>query len=380
MARYYKLLNTLLEDTSLLPEDKQVLIGASQDIRNAIKAHVAARIRNAQKDLPVEERIQLEPRFRRQGSFVYHTINKPAHVPPQQMDLDDGCYFPMTLVENKPQQFASVLFKVVEEALVPLCKEHGWKMQPMNACIRVGISKDMHIDIPIYAIPDDQFGAIVEVMEAMSSNVRAFSEPPLIDKDKVNLAHRKEGWKVSDPVLVKNWVLAQLDAYKEQIRSVWRLMKAWRDQQELKLSSLYLMACVADIYDHHYDDIPQRIDEAFAFVVDKMPHTLRKVMPSPGDATEKPLSQRIDEDDPNVRSDAQAHFLAMGNDLKGLERVGNAGEARSILVRYFGERVTDDLTQITIPQQPPETARNTVLGVAPISQELPDRSQEHRFG
>ncbi|WP_327211829.1 MULTISPECIES: cyclic GMP-AMP synthase DncV-like nucleotidyltransferase [Pseudomonas syringae group] len=31
-----------------------------------------------------------KPRFFTQGSWAYKTLNSPAHMPPQQSDVDDG--------------------------------------------------------------------------------------------------------------------------------------------------------------------------------------------------------------------------------------------------------------------------------------------------
>ena len=50
----------------------------------------------------------ISPNFFTQGSWGYKTINRPTHVPPQQTDMDDGCYLPMTFVRGtNPKRAAS---------------------------------------------------------------------------------------------------------------------------------------------------------------------------------------------------------------------------------------------------------------------------------
>ena len=62
----------------------------------------------------------VRPRFFTQGSFAYRTINDPAWTPPQQMDLDDGTYLPMTFVQGaKPSVAAAAFFTIVDRALRP---------------------------------------------------------------------------------------------------------------------------------------------------------------------------------------------------------------------------------------------------------------------
>ena len=370
MARYFKLLNRFLDDTALTQTEKVYLTNSSRELREAIKRFFKEHS-NGRK---------FEPKFQRQGSYVYHTTNKPAHTPPQQMDLDDGCYFPITLIEGKPEQEPDILFNLIERAILPLCQEYGWEYQLKNACVRVEIHPTMHIDIPIYAIPDDEFSYIVEAMDKAMNRAASFAEPQLVDKDKVNMAHRKEGWKVSDPQVVKQWVLDYQNEYKDQITRIWRLMKAWRDYHKSPLSSIYLMACVADIYDNYSDEIENRIDLAFSFVVSKMPLTLSKFMPSPGDEKEKALSQRIDEQDPMARNVAKGQFLAFDRDLKTVNLSDNKQICRDMLARYFGERLSNDLDLVSIPDKPKETPRSVALAAPAIKQEIPKDSTDYRFG
>lgn len=120
----------------------------------------------------------LRPRFRMQGSMVYGTANLPVHVPPQDIDLDDGMYMPVSFVtmrgQLQPTLASQGFFLAVEKILEPLCKEQGWTLdKSKSSCIRIVIANDAHIDLPLYAIPDDEFRTLVEASALMAKDAMA---------------------------------------------------------------------------------------------------------------------------------------------------------------------------------------------------------------
>ena len=79
-----------------------------------------------------------QPRFFTQGSWAYKTLNAPAQDP-QQADVDDGCYLPLSFVSQtiRPSVAATVFFAAAEEALSPLVKDRRWKLiTDKLTCIR----------------------------------------------------------------------------------------------------------------------------------------------------------------------------------------------------------------------------------------------------
>lgn len=70
-----------------------------------------------------------QPRFFTQGSWAYKTLNAPAQEP-QQADIDDGCYLPLSFVSQtrRPSVAATVFFQVVEEVLAPLAAIRKWRL------------------------------------------------------------------------------------------------------------------------------------------------------------------------------------------------------------------------------------------------------------
>jgi hypothetical protein len=150
--------------------------------------------------------VSIVPRFFTQGSDAYSLMNRRAWMPPQQIDLDDGIYLPMTFAKGaKPSQAATIFFAIVDEALKKLIECENWKeFIAKDTCARVVIDDCLHVDVPLYAIPDDQFGrlakaamdrAIVDSMDDidfMSSRKLKVESWEELDSDKVLLAHRKD--------------------------------------------------------------------------------------------------------------------------------------------------------------------------------------------
>ncbi|MDE2466681.1 MAG: hypothetical protein KGO02_23640, partial [Alphaproteobacteria bacterium] len=103
-----------------------------------------------------------QPKFRLQGSFAYHTVNDCQQNPPQQIDQDDGVFLPIGFLASKgsvrPAIISKAYFKLVEDALRPLCVREGWRLnpeRPKDTCVRVEIGPRTHIDLPLYAIRDE---------------------------------------------------------------------------------------------------------------------------------------------------------------------------------------------------------------------------------
>lgn len=233
-----------------------------------------------------------EPRFFIQGSRAYRTLNRPCFTPPQQSDIDDGVYLPLTIVqeEKRPSLAIETFFSAVVEVLSSLAKENGWTVSEKDTCVRVEISGSAHIDLPLYAIPDDQFLLLKANMESrgfdrlygyvMDSAHDSWSALP---SDKILLAHKKEGWTESDPRAMKAWFTQQVSDKGEQLRRVIRYLKAFRDFQWATKgpSSILIMAAACPLF----KQIERRDDQALLEVAKGIPQALRNGVVSPIDST-----------------------------------------------------------------------------------------------
>ena len=81
---------------------------------------------------------------------------------------------------NRPIVSSRGYFRAVESILEPLCRTKRWILDKnKNSCVRVEISPKAHIDLPLYAIPADEFRAMANSVEkgVAKDAARALSNP-----------------------------------------------------------------------------------------------------------------------------------------------------------------------------------------------------------
>lgn len=291
-----------------------------------------------------------QPRFFTQGSWAYRTLNSPAQHP-QQADIDDGCYLPLSFVSQtiKPSIAAIVFFTVVEEALKDLVKERNWKLvTDKPTCIRIIISQYAHLDVPLYAIPDEEFSHLVKAsMDSGYVNleeavVRAEHDAwTALPSEKVLLAHRELNWISSDPRPVKEWFLGEVDAKGEQLRRIVRYVKAFRDWQWPSggPSSILLMAAVAPFFEKR----DRRDDLALLDVIATLPDQLRNGVNNPIDESES-LTGRLGQ---SGVEDAATAFETLEKMLRGAIYAGSSTQACKWMRDVFGSRFPNEPDRVS---------------------------------
>ncbi|MDO9335662.1 MAG: CBASS cGAMP synthase [Caulobacter sp.] len=253
---------------------REKLIECRQDIRTALREG----LRSAGGFLPRQEYYReeflakasqadspdlvLRPKFRTQGSWAYDTLNRPAHVG-QQIDLDEGMYVPMSMMENAhPTVASSALYTIVETILGQLCIARGWELDTSKSiCIRVLIDAETHVDVNIYAVPDAQV-RLIEKRAAATTGMTFDSSMTLdletlrqirLDPNQIYVAHRRKGWEQSDPLQLEEWFIDAADKHSAwtDLRRIVRYLKAWRDYrwESSTLNSLSLMVCAVEALD-----------------------------------------------------------------------------------------------------------------------------------
>ncbi len=275
-------------ELELHPSEKKHLQNCKEDIRRSLRENLKEELSNILQERGLED-LSVEPRFFIQGSWAYKTLNRPHTTPPQQADLDDGVYLPMSIMQesDRPSLASELFFFAAEAALMPLVQEKGWKMTTKSTCIRVEVSDYAHIDIPLYAIPDEDFAELKVALEERGfSNfhdaIQANSDSWLsIPTDKILLAHRDEGWIKSDPRAMRDWFTQAVADHGEQLRRVVRFLKAYRDRvwESGGPSSILLMAVAVLAFCQR----KRRDDQALADVVKQVPELLRAGVKSPID-------------------------------------------------------------------------------------------------
>lgn len=321
--------------------------------KNEIRDHLRPRIREATiKVLGMDKAVT--PRFRTQGSWSYKTCVQPAWLPPQEMDWDFGVYLPVSVWEDSgpPHAMAKMYFQLVEGLLRDLCKEKGWQLYSgKDTCIRVQINAWAHIDIPLYAAPEQQFAQIVEkgafdaarTLDAREALIANFAEedfPRQLWEDMLDImmATRAGEWKPSDPEEISRWFIDRIEEHTEQLRRVCRYLKAWRDLHWKAgdgPTSVCIMIAVAQSFEPHLgrDDIA--LERAARTLSTALKGDVRE--PSIAEGLED-FNKRLDEAGRQAAS-ARAETLASQMQSARLKASYLAGDAIDILRAQLGGRV-----------------------------------------
>ena len=336
---------TLLEALDLTDEWRDFIAAAKTEIRDCLRERLPLVLKAGGYTGPT-----VCPRFFTQGSWAYKTLNAPAQEP-QQADIDDGAYLPLTFVAQagKPSIASAIFFAATEEALRPLVKTRGWQLvTDKSTCVRIVITKYAHIDVPLYAIPDDEFETLQRaallrygyssLKEAVMKAERdAWTALPV---DHVLLAHREEDWKKSDPRPVKKWFLDEVDRHGEQFRRTVRYIKALRDWQWPTggPASILLMAAAAPLFETR----DRRDDIALLDVVARLPGALRDGVCNPVDKNES-LTDRLGADGVEEAAKKLETFETY---LRGALNASNAEQACTWLVNQFGARFPNEPARV----------------------------------
>jgi len=320
--------------------DRSYIGVAKTDVRNCLRAGIprVLKIHGYTQEPPA-------PRFFTQGSWAYKTLNAPAQKP-QQADVDDGCYLPMSFVSQttRPSVAATVFFSAAEEALRPLIKERGWKLITDKAtCVRIEIAPFAHIDVPLYAIPDNEYATLAKAAVqnygylSLDEAVRKAERDAwtALSRNSVLLANRECDWMESDPRPVKEGLLGEVQARGEQLRRVVRYLKAFRDWKWSSggPTSILLMAASAPLFEKR----DRRDDVALLDVVAALPSKLRSGVNNPVDNNES-LTKRLGSE--RVAEAANA-FEALEGTLRAALAAGNEAQACSWMTDHFGPRFPD---------------------------------------
>ncbi|MCP2223556.1 MULTISPECIES: CBASS cGAMP synthase [Bradyrhizobium] len=338
-----------LNNLNIADTDRASLMEAREKVRDCLRKTFAALTKQ-------ELGVTVHPRFFTQGSFAYRTINDPCWTPPQQMDLDDGAYLPMTFIQGsqRPSVAAAAFFKVVDAALVKLAKEEGWQFVKKPTCSRLVISSNSHIDVPLYAIPDAEFEKLEKQMksfDAMARDARADSDDrwDALPSDCVLLAHREHDWISSDPRKIRDWFVDAIKVYGPVLRRACRYLKAWRDHHRPHLddvSSILLMVCAFEACeDLGRPNVPGRDDLALLRIAERLPRLLEGPVYNPTDRDER-VDGRLSAASRRIAIDMAKKLDAELTEI--VEKCFDPEEAIERLTALFGERIPDRIDLVDV--------------------------------
>ncbi|MFC4349601.1 CBASS cGAMP synthase [Kordiimonas lipolytica] len=396
-----------LKNIEVVSSERDALLSARSEIRDHIRQEfkelpemASAQVvfseafyKHTRYDHSLQPDLEFKPKFLTQGSFQYKTVNWPAKLPPQQVDLDDGIYVPMPFYLGQPTLKASVYFDVVERAISKLCEDKGWRLDTSkNSCVRVELnSGKSHIDLPLYGVPDKEFDRLTKEMASDSLDfsqtyiyeaMKDYRSPFRIDSNQVKLATREDDWILSDPQKIHDWFNDAVRDHGEQLRDVCRLLKAWRDYNwnECKLSSISLMTVAVEAYDNAFGNpdgsrpAEDRLDIALL-------QTARYLADALHGAIINPV---LPEEHNNLASgwsqQERGDFILKAYELvEKVDHALNAGfrkeAALGQICDVFGERVPMEVGLVEFTNGP----KDEVLSTAPAYQAAPE-VMEHKSG
>ena len=336
---------------SISQQQERLLLKARRKIRNAIRRA----FKNARDYLKGNSDIRegdlewitrLVPKFMTQGSFAYKTLNSPCYKT-QEMDLDDGVYLPMSILKSEPEANKDWFFAIVDGALRKLASQEGWVFSSKkDTCSRIVIPQQQaHIDVPLYAVPDDRHAHMTEAVakaalklsDAMHFGEHRKIEMFMLDSDQVYLATRKDGWKKSDPLLIAHWFKRQVERKGRRLRRICRFLKAWRDftWEAGGPSSITLMAVADEVYP--LDD-RDRDDYALLKVVESLPVRLRGIVKNPA-CRDETLYPRGDTNQEEFALKAEE---LLRNIQVAMSGANDAQSSVNMLISQFGIRMPNE--------------------------------------
>jgi cyclic GMP-AMP synthase len=286
-------------------EDK-LLLGARNEIRRQIRS-AFSEFRKYLKDSERRKELyedrgldfkaeggllkSVDIRFLTQGSRAYGTLIRPAQPAFQEIDLDDGVYFPMPFVNDRPVFSSKALFKLITDILAPLVEKYGWEIEPKDTCLRVILTnQNAHIDLPLFAVRQASFQLLTDAYEKQtgqsvrkSQNLNdSFDNEARslrLEQSDILLAHREKDWIPSDPKEIHDWFIDQVARFGQVLRRSIRYSKAWRDNlwAQSDLSSIALMIacrdCIAELGERPASD---RDDLMMLRIAERLPDRIRR--------------------------------------------------------------------------------------------------------
>ncbi len=178
--------NSYLSNISLPQKRLDQLLQSSNALRERIRGY------------STEKKVG-NPRFYRQGSYIYRTLIRPLS---EDYDLDDWVYLDLA-------EFTSTPSPATIHDWIHTAVEDYTQKPPADkeACVRANFKDGFHVDLPAC-------NAI--------KNTREGSE-------EYYLARKTKGWELSNPRAMTAWFTNMVGIHPEQLRRLVKYAKSWAD-------------------------------------------------------------------------------------------------------------------------------------------------------
>ncbi|BFL25320.1 cyclic GMP-AMP synthase DncV-like nucleotidyltransferase [Mediterraneibacter gnavus] len=190
-----------------------------------------------------------QPKFCWQGSFAMKTVVNPLDG--KEYDLDDGVYIQdYENMEMDEWISPSTVHKWVKDAVY---ERNQQDVIDKDTCVRVPYAAGYHIDLPIYICKDDV----------------------------AYLAHKNKGWSESDPKAFKDWFVGKVNSedYGEQLRSIVKYLKAWRDYKGIPLKGIEITILATNSFDKYDERDDKSLRNTVTDIIDVLEKDFKCVKP-----------------------------------------------------------------------------------------------------
>ena len=286
MADLNKLFVEFNDKITLSPSKKEKLKTGRDALRKKIKDEFSDKDTNKLK-------------FCGQGSYMMKTTINPIDG---EYDLDDGVYiqgYSNTEMDEWPS--TSTVHSWIKNAV------DGHTSTPpidKNTCVRVIYVNDYHIDLPSYIIKDDV----------------------------AYLSHKNDGWVISDPKAFTEWFVGKVTDKGEQLRSLVKYLKAWKEYKDIDLKGIAVTILVGENY-YSYDN---RDDLSLLGTLTNIIETLEEDF-----KCVKPVAPNEDIFDGYSETKKNSILSGLKNLRDNLKKAidkEDEKEASDIMRKYFGDR------------------------------------------
>lgn len=244
------------------------------------------------------------PGFHGQGSYAMKTLINPLNG--EDYDIDDGIY--IKGYEDKdmsewPQP--STVHSWIKSAVEDRTKAGA---TDKDTCIRVNYSSGYHVDIPSYINKDDE----------------------------AYLSHKKKNWFVSDPKAFTTWFVDRVTnekLYGEQLRSVVKYLKAWKDYTGNPLKGIEITILAAENFEKYEGRDDKSLRDTVQNIINKIEYNFHCYKPV------KPYEDLFDDTSEKRKTDILNGLKSLKEDLNTAIEQSDEKDASEILRdNVFGTR------------------------------------------
>lgn len=296
MANLNKLFIKYNTNISLTSKEKERIKKGRDALRNKITSEFNLKNRST-------------PKFCTQGSFIMGTTIVPAEG--EEYDLDNGVYIKGYSDDMSTWPSTQNIHKWITDAV------DGHTDTPAldkNTCVRVIYKADYHIDLPSYIIRNEVQADETEITVAY-------------------LAHKANGWVVSDPRAFTRWFKEKIKENDEQLRRVVKYLKGWKEYKGIDLKGIVITILVGN----HFEGEVNRDDIALLNTVTNIIDEIEDDF-----VCYKPVTP-MDEDLFDGTSETKKSTIINGLNMlkkkldKAINEIKNEKDAASELIKILGD-------------------------------------------